>query len=129
VEQRHGYIFEVDALSDRLVEPIPLKAMGRFRHEAVAVDPLTGYAYLTEDRDDGLLYRFRPDAVAHGTAPSALRVGDTRAAVLEALRVKGRPACSQQPRRPASLGPRTNWMGPIPDVDQTWTCNTCPAAA
>jgi len=76
VARRHGYLFEVDALSEHLMEPIPLTAMERFRHEAVAEDPRTGFAYLTEDRDDGLLYRFRPAALAHGTTPSALRVGD-----------------------------------------------------
>src|SRR5262249_44515569 len=46
VTKRHGYVFEVDAASDGLVEPVPLAAMGRFRHEAVAVDPATGIAYL-----------------------------------------------------------------------------------
>jgi len=34
--------------------------MGRFNHEAVAVDPGTGIVYLTEDRPDGLVYRFLP---------------------------------------------------------------------
>ncbi len=92
VKQRHGYIFEVDSASDGLVDPVPLKAMGRFRHEAVAVDPVTGFAYLTEDRDDALLYRFRPDAVIRGAAPSSLRAGDyARGGVLEALRVRTRP--------------------------------------
>jgi len=35
--------------------------MGRFNHEAVAVDPETGYIYETEDQGDGLIYRFVPD--------------------------------------------------------------------
>ncbi len=92
VEQRHGYIFEVDSAAEELVEPIPLKAMGRFRHEAVAVDPVTAFAYLTEDRDDGLLYRFRPDALLHGAKPSDLHVGDyARGGVLEALRLRAQP--------------------------------------
>ena len=92
VNARHGYIFEVDSRSEGLVDPQPLQAMGRFRHEAVAVDPATGHAYLTEDRDDGLLYRFRPAVLDSGTAPSALKVGDyARGGVLEALRVKTRP--------------------------------------
>jgi len=43
-----------------LAQGVPLKAMGRFNHEAAAVDPATGHVYLTEDRDDGLLYRFIP---------------------------------------------------------------------
>ena len=33
--------------------------MGRFNHEAVASDTF-GNAYLTEDRSDGLLYKFKP---------------------------------------------------------------------
>ena len=57
----HGWIFEVPAARRGLADPVPLKAMGRFRHEAAAVDPVTGIVYLTEDRDDGLFYRFIPD--------------------------------------------------------------------
>ncbi|MCA3738011.1 MAG: DUF839 domain-containing protein [Phenylobacterium sp.] len=56
----HGWIFEVPASATGPVAPVPLVAMGRFRHEAAAVDPGSGTVYLTEDRDDGLLYRFLP---------------------------------------------------------------------
>jgi len=35
-------------------------AMGAFAHEAAAVDPATGWVYLTEDEGDSRLYRFRP---------------------------------------------------------------------
>lgn len=56
----HGWIFEVPASAHGPVAPVALTAMGRFRHEAAAVDPATGAVYLTEDRDDGLLYRFLP---------------------------------------------------------------------
>jgi secreted PhoX family phosphatase len=57
----HGWCFEVDAKSEGGVqEPIPLRGLGRFRHEAVAVDPATGIVYLTEDRHEGLFYRFLP---------------------------------------------------------------------
>ena len=45
----------------KLNKAIPLKAMGRFRHEAVAIDPKTNIAYQTEDRDDGLIYRYIPN--------------------------------------------------------------------
>lgn len=59
--QDHGYVFEVPASEEmKVVDPIPLKAMGRFRHEAVAVDPKTKIVYLTEDRGEGLIYRFLP---------------------------------------------------------------------
>lgn len=58
----HGYIFEVPAALTGLVSPVPLKAMGRFEHEAAAVDPATGIVYLTEDTGDSLFYRFLPAA-------------------------------------------------------------------
>jgi len=56
----HGWVFEVPAAATGPVDPVPLTAMGRFNHEAACVDPTTGIVYLTEDRDDGLLYRFLP---------------------------------------------------------------------
>ncbi|MGB5779981.1 MAG: alkaline phosphatase PhoX [Allopontixanthobacter sediminis] len=59
-EKNHGWVFEVPANAGKLVNPEPLKAMGRFNHEAAAVDPATGYVYETEDRGDSLLYRFVP---------------------------------------------------------------------
>jgi secreted PhoX family phosphatase len=43
-----------------MASAVPLKAMGRFNHEAVAVDPASGIVYQTEDREDGLFYRFIP---------------------------------------------------------------------
>lgn len=55
----HGYIFEVDPLG-KLTTGQPYKGMGRFPHEAVGIDPLTGIAYMTEDHNNGLLYRFVP---------------------------------------------------------------------
>ncbi len=59
--QDHGWVFEVPAAATGPVDPVPLKAMGRFNHEAACVDPATGIVYMTEDRSDGLLYRFLPD--------------------------------------------------------------------
>ncbi len=56
----HGWAFEVPAARVGLIEPRPLKAMGRFVREAAAVDPRTGIVYMTEDRDDSLFYRFLP---------------------------------------------------------------------
>ena len=60
LEQQHGWVFEVPAAARGLVDAVPLKAMGRFNHEAAAVDPATGIVYQTEDRDDSVLYRFLP---------------------------------------------------------------------
>lgn len=82
-EQNHGYVFEVPASATAmLAEPVPLKAMGRFNHEAVAVDPDSGFVYLTEDRGDGLIYRFIPHE------PGNMRAGGR----LQALCVEGHPA-------------------------------------
>lgn len=61
VGRNHGWIFEVSARQRGLTRPRPLKALGRFRHEAAVVDPRTGIVYMTEDQDDGLFYRFLPD--------------------------------------------------------------------
>ena len=54
----HGYCFEVQASADNNMPPVPLKAMGRFVHEAAAVDRKTGVVYLTEDFNPSGLYRF-----------------------------------------------------------------------
>lgn len=61
--QQHGWVFEVPSRARGLVAAQPLKAMGRFQHEAAAVDPTTGVVYLTEDSFDskGLFYRFLPN--------------------------------------------------------------------
>ena len=54
----HGYCFEVDASANSVVQPIPLKAMGRFAHEAVSFDRKRGIVYLTEDSKPAGFYRF-----------------------------------------------------------------------
>lgn len=61
VEKDHGFVFEVPALEKGVASPIPITGMGRFNHEAVAVDPNSGIVYETEDRHDGLIYRYVPN--------------------------------------------------------------------
>ncbi|MEM9173238.1 MAG: alkaline phosphatase PhoX [Pseudomonadota bacterium] len=84
INRDHGYVFEVPATATGLVVPEPLTAMGRFNHEAACVDPETGTVYLTEDRNDSLLYRFipnQPGKLAQGGLLQALvldDVSDTR---------------------------------------------------
>lgn len=63
--ERHGYCYEVPLARGpgdlRRAEPI--KAMGRFSHEAIAVDQRTGTVYLTEDPGSGVgagFYRYLP---------------------------------------------------------------------
>ena len=79
INQDHGWVFEVPATATGLVDPVPLKAMGRFDHEAAAVDPATGIVYLTEDKGDSLLYRFIPTTrgrLADGGRLQALALAD-----------------------------------------------------
>lgn len=79
----HGYVFEVPAQGGPVTDPVPYKAMGRFAHEAVAVDPATGIVYETEDDGDTSgFYRFLP------AEPGDLAAGGT----LQMLAVKERPA-------------------------------------
>jgi len=62
LKKRHGFNFEVPAtMTPSMAAPIPLKAMGRFNHEAVCVDPVTNIVYQTEDRNDSSIYRFLPN--------------------------------------------------------------------
>ncbi|GAA3966084.1 PhoX family protein [Streptomyces marokkonensis] len=66
----HGYVFEVDPADRRANrDPKPIKALGRYAHEAVVIDPRRGHAYLTEDASgpNGLLYRWAPpEGFRHG---------------------------------------------------------------
>jgi secreted PhoX family phosphatase len=87
----HGWVFEVDPHNnDNNVSPTPLVGMGRYAHEAVAIDPETNVAYLTEDAADpfGLLYRYTPVDVSGGYG--SYRSGGT----LEAMYVPGVPDLS-----------------------------------
>ena len=60
--KQHGYCFDVPAGADGQVEAVPIPDMGRFSHEAIAVDPLTGIVYETEDLSSTSgLYRFIPN--------------------------------------------------------------------
>jgi secreted PhoX family phosphatase len=78
----HGYIFEVDPWTRG--NPEPIKAMGRFEHEAVAFDR-DGTAYLTEDTSEpyGLIYRYQPRQRLRGRG--SLHAGGA----LSALQVEG----------------------------------------
>ncbi|MBV2355153.1 PhoX family protein [Streptomyces sp. J2-1] len=64
----HGYVFEVDPADRRAGrDPRPVKALGRYAHEAVVVDPARGHLFLTEDASgpNGLLYRWTPPTGFH----------------------------------------------------------------
>jgi secreted PhoX family phosphatase len=97
----HGYCFEVPAAAGDQVHAEPLPAMGRFVHEAVAVDPGTGVVYLTEDRENAGFYRFVPDR------PGSLAAGGR----LQMLAVAGRPGYD------AATGQRAGVPLPVAWVD------------
>jgi len=62
-QREHGYNFEVSFFDDKPRRAVPLKEMGRFVHEAIAVDPSTGIVYQTEDHGTAGFYRFIPNEV------------------------------------------------------------------
>ena len=72
-----GLTYECDPLSPGS-QGVVRAGRGTYSHEAAAVDASTGDVYLTEDRSNGLLYRFRPDVF-----------GDLSTGVLEALEILG----------------------------------------
>jgi secreted PhoX family phosphatase len=98
--KKHGYVFEVSASANGFVTPTPLVAMGRFNHEAAAVDPNTGYVYLTEDRGDSLFYRFVPNV------PGNLSAGGT----LSALRIPSRPQVNTKTGFTPGQSFTTDWV-------------------
>ncbi|MGA4846019.1 PhoX family protein [Streptomyces sp. G5(2025)] len=96
----HGFIFEVDPVDPRRTGAVPLTAMGRFQHEAIAVDPRRGVVYETEDaflKPFGLFYRFLPKKPEGGRG--SLRAGGR----LQAMRVPGVPDLSSVQETGASF--------------------------
>ncbi|MFD7555457.1 alkaline phosphatase PhoX [Streptomyces sp. NPDC059835] len=53
-----GYVYETDPYGVNAAVRRP--AMGRFKHEAAAADPVRQVIYLTEDETSGCFYRFIP---------------------------------------------------------------------
>jgi len=109
--RKHGYVFEVDPRAERTTGR-PLVGLGRFSHEAVAIDPRSGYLYLTEDdRNKSGLYRFVPNdrAGRNGSLENGGR--------LQAARVVGKPNADLIV---ASIGTEyaLEWVDvPDPDLD------------
>ena len=112
-DQPHGYIFEVPADATGPVDPVPLRAMGRFIHEAIAVDPNTGIVYETEDtwyvprtagrRPGAGFYRFIPNE------PGVLSAGGR----LQMMAVTGQPEYLTARRQTAGTTLPAHWV----DID------------
>jgi secreted PhoX family phosphatase len=105
ITKPHGYIFEVPLHGRATAEP--LVAMGRFVHEAVAVDPETSIVYETEDSRQAGLYRFIP------RTPRKLADGGR----LQMLAVQGQPRFDLQVGHPAGSQFPIHWVD-IADPDR-----------
>ncbi|MGW5792044.1 alkaline phosphatase PhoX [Saccharopolyspora sp. NPDC003752] len=88
----HGWCFEVDAFDrDANLNPVPLKFLGRFSHEAISLDQVDNRIYLTEDAGspNGLYYRWTPPTGFTGGKGAlrklALSEGGDTAGTLEAM--------------------------------------------
>jgi secreted PhoX family phosphatase len=80
----HGYVFEVPA--DGAGNAVPIRDMGRFSHEAVALDPATGFVYETEDAGSSSgFYRFVPHTAGELSAGGRLFMLKVRNASLTNL--------------------------------------------
>jgi len=73
-KQDHGWVFDVDPAGVK--DPVPLKAMGRFVHEAIAIDRETGIVYQTEDRGTAGFYRFKPKEQNNLAAGGELQIAE-----------------------------------------------------
>lgn len=79
-EHDDGRVWECDPTgrTPAVVRP----ALGTFEHEAVTVDPVNRHLYLTEDKGDGRLYRFRPESYPDlGRGALEVAAVDSRGAV------------------------------------------------
>jgi secreted PhoX family phosphatase len=114
-DKPHGYCFEVPASANEIVEPIPLKAMGRFSHEAAAVDDRSGMVYMTEDNIvmSGF-YRFLPKRNRRLTEGGRLQM----------LAIKGKPEYDTRVGQKVRASFQTTWVTidrpdpPEADVDE-----------
>jgi secreted PhoX family phosphatase len=75
--KRHGYLFQTPVYRgpNELEVARPIRAAGRFSHEAVAVDQHTGTVYETEDPGSGVgagFYRYTPNDADDLTADGVL---------------------------------------------------------
>ena len=116
----HGYVFAVplNVAPGLLPKAEPIRPMGRFSHEAVAVDQNTGVVYLTEDPGSGVgagFYRYLPndrrDLLAGGR--------------LQMLGVAGRPQYDTREGQTPGLVLPAVWFD-ILDPDPAAAGNTSP---
>lgn len=72
-QKSHGYVFEVHPEGED--NPRPLREMGQFYHEAIAIDPKSGIVYMTEDAAPNAgFYRFLPKRPGELSAGGSLQM-------------------------------------------------------
>ena len=88
-QENHGYVFEVFQSDSKHQLPKPIKAFGRYEHEALAVEPNLKHVYLSEDASgpNGLFYRWTAPRNVHLGSGLANRLSDT-AGTLEAMQIR-----------------------------------------
>ena len=80
-ETPQGRVYECDPWGDTPAVVRP--ALGKFKHEAAAIDPVRGHVYLTEDVGDGAFYRYTPSGMNVHGFPN-LSAGDLQVAIVDA---------------------------------------------
>ncbi|MFZ4509184.1 MAG: alkaline phosphatase PhoX, partial [Fimbriimonas sp.] len=98
--KEHGFNFEVSFASDGPSKAVPLVEMGRFVHEAIAVDPSTGIVYQTEDHGSAGFYRFLPHV------QGKLREGGK----LQMAKVKGRDLVDSRTKQAKGQTYEIEWV-------------------
>ncbi|MFJ7266935.1 alkaline phosphatase PhoX [Streptomyces sp. NPDC099050] len=117
LHQKHGYLFEVPARGRGTARPI--RAAGRFQHESVAFDPVSGALYLTEDNPlfPSGFYRYLPPV--HPTRAG----GILDRGRLQMLAVADSPRAQLQLGQPKGATYRTSWVD-IDDPDPAFAPGT-----
>jgi uncharacterized protein len=132
--QKHGYAFEIPADARGPVQGVPIRAFGRFVHEALCVSD--GIFYLTEDRRiqpdprlgfiAGCFYRFIPknfrpddgdddeDDDERGGRPS-LRLAGIKGR-LQALKIANEPHANMEAGRIVGMPYPVEWVD-VPEPD------------
>ncbi len=86
----HGYVFEVWG-DGKTANPVPLKALGRYAHEALAIDNDREHIYLSEDASgpNGLFYRWSGPRKYRLDQRSWKDLADADFGTLEAMAILG----------------------------------------
>ena len=122
----HGYVFEVHPYDQSAnMDPQPIKALGRFAHEAVVVDPRADQLYLTEDASNpnGLLYRWTAPRVPGGLRRAGvLKTFGVNDGAFEAMRATSNGQLVDDLSRATEIGTtyQVSWVA-VPDRDAQTT--------